>query len=60
MKTRVIAAMVLLPLLLVVVLAAPKIFTAILFGLMAFNSAHPEQLRLVYDGYSKLVCLCKL
>lgn len=32
MKTRIIAAVVLLPLLLLVVLAAPKIFTAILFG----------------------------
>ena len=35
MKTRVIAAVALLPLLLLVVLAAPKIWTAILFGLMA-------------------------
>ena len=35
MKTRVIAACVLLPLLLVVVLVLPKIFTAILFGAMA-------------------------
>lgn len=35
MKTRVIAAAVLLPLLLLVVLAAPKILTAILFGAMA-------------------------
>ncbi len=35
MKTRVIAATALLPLLLVVVLVLPKIFTAILFGAMA-------------------------
>ncbi len=35
MKTRVIAACVLLPLLLLVVLVLPKIFTAILFGAMA-------------------------
>lgn len=35
MKTRVIAALVLLPILLAIVLFLPKIFTAILFGLMA-------------------------
>lgn len=35
MKTRVITAVVLLPLLLLIVLAAPKIFTAILFAAMA-------------------------
>lgn len=35
MKTRVIAAVVLLPLLLAILLAAPKIVTAILFGAMA-------------------------
>ena len=35
MKTRIITAVVLLPLLLLVVLAAPKIFTAILFAAMA-------------------------
>lgn len=40
MKTRVIAACVLLPLLLVIVLALPKIFTAILFGLMAALAAY--------------------
>lgn len=40
MKTRVIASVVLLPLLLLVVLAAPKIFTAILFGLMAVIAAY--------------------
>ena len=40
MKTRIIAAAVLLPLLLLVVLAAPKIFTAILFGLMAAIAAY--------------------
>jgi phosphatidate cytidylyltransferase len=40
MKTRIIAAAVLLPLLLLVVLAAPKIFTAILFGLMASIAAY--------------------
>ena len=39
MKTRIIAAVALLPLLLIVVLALPKIFTAILFGLMAAIAA---------------------
>ena len=40
MKTRIIAAVVLLPLLLLVVLAAPKVFTAILFGAMASIAAY--------------------
>ena len=40
MKTRVLAAAVLLPLLLLVVLALPKIFTAILFGLIAAVGAY--------------------
>ena len=40
MKTRILAAVVLLPLLLLVVLAAPKVFTAILFGLMASIAAY--------------------
>ena len=40
MKTRIIAAGVLLPLLLLVVLAAPKIFTAILFGLASAVAAY--------------------
>ena len=40
MKTRIIAAVALLPLLLAVVLAAPKIFTAILFGVMAAIAAY--------------------
>lgn len=40
MKTRVIAAAVLLPLLLIVVLVLPKIFTAILFGAMAALAAY--------------------
>ena len=40
MKTRIIAAVALLPLLLLVVLVAPKIFTAILFGLMAAIGAY--------------------
>lgn len=39
MKTRVITAVVLLPLLLLIVLAAPKIFTAILFAAMAAIAA---------------------
>jgi len=40
MKTRIIAAIVLLPLLLLVVLAAPKFLTAILFGAMAAIGAY--------------------
>lgn len=40
MKTRVIAAAVLLPLLLICVLALPKIVTAVLFGLMAALAAY--------------------
>ena len=40
MKTRIIAAGALLPLLLLVVLAAPKVFTAILFGVMAAIAAY--------------------
>ena len=40
MKTRVITAVLLLPLLLLVVLAAPKIFTAILFATMAAIAAY--------------------
>ena len=40
MKTRIIAAVALLPLLLLIVLAAPKIFTAILFGAMAAIAAY--------------------
>lgn len=40
MKKRVIAAVVLLPLLLVIVFVLPKIFTAILFGLMAALAAY--------------------
>lgn len=40
MKTRVITAAVLLPLLLIVLLVLPKIFTAILFGVMAALAAY--------------------
>ena len=40
MKTRVLAAVALLPLLLIVVLVLPKIFTAILFGAMAAIGAY--------------------
>ncbi len=40
MKIRILASVVLLPLLLLVVLAAPKIYTAILFGLMAAIAAY--------------------
>lgn len=40
MKTRILAAVALLPLLLIVVLALPSIYTAILFGLMAAIGAY--------------------
>ena len=40
MKTRIIAAVALLPLLLLIVLAAPKVCTAILFGAMAAIAAY--------------------
>ena len=40
MKTRILAAVVLLPLLLLVVLVLPKVFTGILFGLMAAIGAY--------------------
>jgi len=66
MKTRVIAAGALLPLLLLVVLAAPKIFTAILFGAMAAIAAYEllvgaklvKHLRLcVYSACSAFWCV---
>ncbi len=40
MKTRIISAAILTPLLLIVVLALPKIFTAVLFGVMAAIAAY--------------------
>lgn len=39
MKTRILASAVLLPLLLIIVLALPKIYTAVLFGIMAALAA---------------------
>lgn len=59
MKTRIIAAVVLLPLLLLVVLAAPKIYTAILFGLMAVIAAYEL---LVGTGLVKhpRLCICAM
>ena len=50
MKVRIIAAAVLLPLLLICVLALPKVFTAVLFGLMAAVGAYEI---LVGTGYVK-------
>ena len=50
MKTRIIVSLILLPLLLIVVLALPKIFTAILFGLMAAIAAYEL---LISTGYLK-------
>ena len=66
MKTRVITAVVLLPLLLLVVLAAPKIFTAILFATMAAIAAYEllsgtgivKHLRLcIYTALSAFWCV---
>ncbi len=66
MKTRVIAAVALLPLLLLVVLAAPKVCTAILFGLMAAIAAYEllsgtgivKNLRLwIYSTISAFWCI---
>ena len=54
MKTRIIVSLVLLPLLLIVVLALPKIFTAILFGLMAAIAAYEL---LISTGYLKNIRL---
>ncbi len=50
MKTRVISAAILTPLLLIIVLALPKIFTAVLFGIMAAIAAYEL---LVGTGYVK-------
>ena len=50
MKTRILAAIILLPLLLIVVLALPKFITAILFGLMCALAAYEL---LVPTGYVK-------
>jgi phosphatidate cytidylyltransferase len=55
MKTRVITAVVLLPLLLLVVLVAPKIFTAILFAAMAAIASYEL---LAGTGHVKHVRLC--
>ena len=66
MNTRVITAVVLLPLLLLVVLAAPKIFTAILFAAMATVAAYEllagtglvKQIRLcIYSAASAFWCV---
>ncbi len=66
LKTRIIAAAVLLPLLLLLVLAAPKVFTAILFGIMAAIGAYEllsgtglvKNLRLcIYAMISALWCV---
>ncbi len=50
MKTRVITSLILAPLLLIIVLALPKIFTAILFGLISAIAAYEL---LVGTGYVK-------
>lgn len=55
MKKRVITAAILLPLLLVVVLVLPKIFTAILFGLMAAVAAYELLGSTGYVRHTRLV-----
>ena len=58
MKTRIIAAAVLLPLLLIIVLALPKILTAILFGVMAAIAAYELLCGTGYLKHMRLVCYC--
>lgn len=55
MKTRILAAAILLPLLLIIVLALPKIFTAILFGLMASIAAYELLMNTGYLKHIRLV-----
>lgn len=55
MKTRVISAAILAPLLLIVVMALPKIFTAILFGLMAAIGAYELLVGTEYVKHPRLV-----
>ena len=54
MKTRIIVSLVLLPLLLIIVLALPKICTAILFGLMAAIAAYELLIRTGYIKHIRL------
>ena len=54
MKTRILTAAIALPLLLIIVLALPKIFTAILFGLMCVLAAYEL---LTATGYVKNIRL---
>lgn len=54
MKTRIVVSMLLLPLLFIVVLALPKIFTAILFGVLAAIAAYEL---LISTGYMKHIRL---
>ena len=56
MKTRIIAAVALLPFLLAIVLFLPKIFTAILFGLMAAIGAYELLLNTGLVKHMRLVC----
>lgn len=55
MKTRVISAAILAPLLLIIVLALPKIFTAILFGIMAAIAAYELLVGTDYVKHPRLV-----
>ena len=52
MKTRIIVSVILLPLLLIVILALPKVFTAILFGALSALAAYEL---LAGTGYIKQI-----
>ena len=55
MKTRIIAAAVLVPILLIIVLALPKVWTAILFGFMAAVAAYELLCNTGYVRHPRLV-----
>lgn len=60
MKTRVIAAVVLLPLLLAVVLFAPKICTAIVFGVLAALASYELLAGTGFVKSVRLLCYCSV
>lgn len=55
MKTRIIVSVILLPLLLIVILALPRIFTAILFGLLSALAAYELLVSTGYVKHTRLV-----
>lgn len=60
MKTRVITAAVLVPLLLIILLVLPKVFTAILFGLLAAIAVYELLMGTGYIKQFRLVAYCML